>query len=80
MIWAVADEAGIINLMLKRYGLRIAPAMSEYVLQQLDNAGEPSSDAGIPVMGGDARTGVPVRLVIPTHELRDAMQSGELGA
>jgi len=78
MIWAVADEAGIINLMLKSYGLRIAPAMSKYVLEQLAGAGP--SDGKVPVIGGDARTGVPVRRLIPTHELRDALASGEFTA
>jgi hypothetical protein len=77
MIWAVEDEAGIINLMLKRYGLRIAPAMGKYVLEQL---GAGPSDDTVPVMGGDARTGVPVRRLIPTHELRDALASGEFTA
>jgi hypothetical protein len=53
--------------------------MSKYVLQQLDGASV-SSDAAIPVIGGDARTGVPVRRIIPTNELREAIQSGEFTA
>ena len=47
---------------LAQFGIRIEPEMSEYVLRQLDN---PAADASFPIMGGDARTGVPVRRFIP---------------
>jgi hypothetical protein len=50
--------------MLAQFGLRIEPAMSEYVVRQIGNRAS-SSGASFPVMGGDARTGVPVRRLIP---------------
>ncbi len=50
--------------MLVQFGMRIEPAMSRYVVRQLGNTAS-SSGASFPVMGGDARTGVPVRRLIP---------------
>ncbi len=50
--------------MLAQFGMRIEPAMSRYVVRQLGNTAS-SSGASFAVMGGDARTGVPVRRFIP---------------
>ena len=58
------DAADVRTRMLAHFGLRIEPAMSGYVLRQLGNTAS-SSGASFAVMGGDARTGVPVRRVIP---------------
>jgi hypothetical protein len=55
--------------MLKQYGLRIGPAMGRYVLEQLARARTGSSVTLFPVIGGDARTGVPRRTIIPAQEL-----------
>ena len=55
--------------MLKQYGLRIGPAMGRYVLEQLSRARTGPSVRLFPVIGGDARTGVPKRQVIPAQEL-----------
>ncbi|MGB7159748.1 MAG: hypothetical protein WBD40_16905 [Tepidisphaeraceae bacterium] len=55
------DAAEVRRRMLAQFGIRIEPAMSAYVLRQLGNR----AVASFPVMGGDARTGVPVRRVIP---------------
>jgi hypothetical protein len=49
--------------MLAQFGIRIEPEMGLYVLRQLET---PGGDA-FPVMGGDARTGAPVRRVIPIN-------------
>ncbi len=55
------DAEDVRTRLLAQFGIRIEPAMSRYVLRRLANgAGD-----GLPIMGGDARTGVPVRRVIP---------------
>ena len=58
------DAAEVRARMLAQFGLRIEPTMSEYVARQLGNTAS-SSGASFPVMGGDARTGVPVRRLVP---------------
>jgi len=58
------DAGEVRTRMLAQFGLRIEPAMSEYVARQIGNTAS-SSGASFPVMGGDARTGVPVRRFIP---------------
>jgi hypothetical protein len=57
------DAGEVRTRMLAQFGIRIEPAMSQYVLRQLEDAS--SGAASFPVMGGDARTGVPVRRMIP---------------
>jgi hypothetical protein len=56
--------------MLAQFGLRIEPEMSRYVLRQL--ADRPAGETSFPVMGGDARTGVPVRRFVPAAAFADA--------
>jgi actin-like ATPase involved in cell morphogenesis len=80
MISAMEDEAGIIDMVLRRFGLRIGPAMGKYLLNQIERARTGQADGAVPVIGGDARTGVPQRLLIPTHELLDALQQGQANA
>ena len=58
------DPVDVRTRMLAQFGMRIEPAMSRYVVRQLGNTAS-SSGASFPVMGGDARTGVPVRRLIP---------------
>jgi hypothetical protein len=59
------DAGEVRRRMLAQFGLRIEPAMSRYVVRQLEQAGGES----FPVMGGDARTGMPVRRFIPAAAL-----------
>jgi hypothetical protein len=59
------------DLLLNRFRLRVRPEMAEFVLKRmLDASGEP-----IPVMGGDARTGVAVRQLLAAQELQRALDS-----
>jgi len=51
--------------LLDHHGLRITPAMSEYIIAKLKS----SSGAEVPIIAGDAKTGVPIRAVIPSHTL-----------
>lgn len=57
------DARDVRRRMLAQFGIRIEPHMTQYVLDQL--AGASAADASFPVMGGDARTGAPVRRFIP---------------
>jgi hypothetical protein len=62
------DATDVRTRMLAQFGIRIEPAMSDYVLRQLER----SANAPFPVMGGDARTGVPVRRFIPASAFAGA--------
>ena len=50
---------------LHRLNLRIGPETAAYVLRRID-AGSASA---LPVMGGNARTGVPVRLLVEPSQI-----------
>jgi hypothetical protein len=51
--------------LLEKHGLRITPAMGEYIITQLK-----SSPAEIPIIAGDAKTGMPIRIVIAAETLQ----------
>ncbi len=65
----------IADLLLNRYQLRVQPEMAEFVLKRLSRA---SSDK-IPVMGGDARTGVAVRQLLAAQDLHRAFLGKDEG-
>jgi hypothetical protein len=73
MIWAMEAQGSIIDVMLRRFGLRVGPAMGKYLLAQLERA-RAGDRKPVPVIGGDARTGVPKRLLLPAEELLGAIQ------
>ena len=56
--------------LLDRHGLRITPAMGEYILAKLKTA--PNE---IPIIAGDARTGMPIRTTIPGDTLKSYIAS-----
>jgi hypothetical protein len=58
------DAEEVRNLLLTKLGLRIEPEMSRYVAAQLAHA-----DGAVAVIGGDARTGRPIRQFIVPAEL-----------
>ena len=68
------------KLFLQRLGLRIGPETAAYVLRRLEagQAALPVGDAAgeIPVMGGDARTGVAVRRMIALAQITGTNASG----
>ena len=47
--------------LLNHHGLRITPAMSRYILQNLAS----QKKRELPIIAGDARTGLPMRAIIP---------------
>lgn len=61
--------ARVEEVLLNRYQLRVRPEMSQYVSRRLRQ----SQQTTIPVMGGDARTGVAIRQLLPADELRAAL-------
>ncbi len=54
--------------LLAQFGIRIGPEMGRYVVRQLENS---APGAIFPIVGGDARTGVPILRVIPAAALVD---------
>ncbi len=61
--------ADVRRLFLDRLGLRLEPEMAAYVLRRMSDAG---AAARVPVIGGDARTGRPVRTHVALAELAAA--------
>ena len=57
-------SAEIRTLFLNRFDIHLDPQMCDYVTRKL-RAGAPLPDT-LPVMGGNAYTGLPVRYLAPT--------------
>ncbi len=55
----------------EKLGLRGGPAMSEYIVKRIAT---PDAPASIPVIGGDARTGIPARKEFPVELSRNEPQ------
>jgi len=58
------DEREIRRRLIAQFGIRVEPEMSRYVLRRINSGGAGS----IPIMGGDARTGVAVRTLIDFND------------
>ena len=65
---AAVDGEQVRKRMLEAYGIRVEPEMSEYVSRQLRQAGNALRE--LPIIGGEARTGMPVRTTIDLQRLR----------
>jgi hypothetical protein len=61
---AVADVQA---RMLLAYGIRVGPEMGRYVLKNLELAGRAMRE--LPVIGGEARTGMPLRITVDPEKL-----------
>jgi len=61
------SEADLQQRILDAYGIRVEPEMVRYVLRRLSQAGSPLRE--LPVIGGNARTGMPVRMLIDPSNL-----------
>jgi hypothetical protein len=48
--------------LLSQYGIRVDPEMQQYVARKLQQAG--SALRQLPVIGGEARTGLPRRVMV----------------
>lgn len=67
------DEAMIRRQVLARHGLRIDPAMGNYVFRQLNEAAPSAGTVDarmISIIGVDARTGVAVRTLVDLNTLQ----------
>jgi hypothetical protein len=62
------DAEEVRELLLNKLGLRVEPEMSRYVATQLANA-----NGSVAVIGGDARTGRPIRQFIAPADLSKAL-------
>jgi len=60
------------KLFLHRLNLRIGPETAAYFLRRLE--ADPSTPA-VPVMGGNARTGVPVRVLVEPSQVMAGLPS-----
>ena len=69
------DESLIRGSVLKGYGLRMRDEMARYVLGRLASRG--TATGSIPVMGCDARTGVPLRRMVELPGLVDRAGSAQ---
>ena len=69
MIYALMTEQHIRDVLLKQYGLRVAPETLQYVIEALQNS---PTGAPIVVIGADARTGVALRERVDADALRNA--------
>ena len=56
------EPADLQQRILNAYGVVVEPHMAKYVLRRLEQAGGALRE--LPVIGGNARTGVPMRLLI----------------
>ena len=56
------DVTAVQQRMLDAYGIRVEPEIAGYVVRRLQQAG--SALRELPVIGGDARTGIPVRRLV----------------
>ena len=56
------EIADLQKRVLQAYGIRVEPEMARYALRRLEQAG--SALRELPVIGGNAKTGAPVRAVI----------------
>ena len=59
--------------LLNHRGLRVTPAMSEYILQHLASP----KKREIPIIAGDARTGVPMRAIIPLDAFQQPARAAQ---
>ena len=60
------DGEAIRKRMLDAYGIRVEPEMTAYVARRLTQAAD--ALAGFHVIGGDARTGMPIRKMVEPAE------------
>jgi hypothetical protein len=60
-------------LLRQKFGVRVGPQTGSFAARKLDNSD--ANEAGVTVLGGDARTGIPIQKIIPCDELRRAMST-----
>jgi hypothetical protein len=59
--------------LLNHHGLRVTPAMSHYILQHLASPNQRE----ITIIAGDARTGVPIRAIIPLDTFQQPTRAAQ---
>jgi hypothetical protein len=64
----------IARLLLRSFGVRVGPQTGSFAARRLDSVID-GNDEPITVLGGDARTGVPVSRNIPRDDLHRALST-----
>ena len=67
------DLTEVRRRLLQHYGLRVEDEMGRYVLGRLTQAGQALAE--LPVIGGDARTGMPLRISVSSASLHSDVSS-----
>ena len=72
------DSNDVRQIFLKQFNVRLEPEMCTYVLRRL-KSGQPlaATPETLPVLGGHARTGVPVRYLAPVSSLTGVQDEDE---
>ena len=64
------ETSDVRDLFSQRLGIRLGVQMSEYVLRRLQEGKAAVVPPGpVPVMGGDSRTGIALRRLVPLESL-----------
>jgi ribosomal protein S6E (S10) len=71
---AGSDQSPVQAAVQRELGLRIGPEMARYLVRSVQAA---AGDGTIPIIGGDARTGVPVRKQVPLDRLRQLIAGAD---
>jgi len=62
-------ESDVRDLILKKTGVRIEPEMARYVLKQVQSDRGSGPSKAFPIIGADARTGMPLRQMVEPQVL-----------
>lgn len=73
------DTTELQKRLLGHYGIWIESQMSGYVLKRLNENTPAASSCGIPIIGGNARTGVPVRQIVEARLLAESPNTPAAG-
>jgi hypothetical protein len=63
---AFVDASGISQFIREKFGVRLEASSGAYLHQKLTE----QPGAAVPIMGGDARTGIAVRKIISLNEVQ----------
>ena len=72
---ALPQANDVQQALLREYGIRVQPHMAGYVLNRLRAGAGGAIFGTLPVIGGDARTGVPLRTDIALDRINAAIAS-----
>lgn len=74
------EETSVQAAVRQQLGLRIGPEMAAYLVRSAEAAAIGGGSGALALIGGDARTGVPVRKQVPLEALRQALNDAQTRA